>query len=269
MAAHVKPISEEVIRKAQEFLVRWRMPPQSLGTCIENRATITFSKGRAIFTCGSPADVTYLIISGVVKIYLPLEDGTRVIVRIAGAGEFVGFIDTIGPSGRRVQALEAEAMTTVSAAIITRDHLRGVIDTLTPAGLAELLEDINTSWSEGLLWSVKFLGLSFRDRLVAVLQYLGDRYGVRESRGILLTLELSHEELAQMIASSRAMVSRLVAEFMESGELARQGRHYILVKPASAVPVVSTAEPVTYRDPVSSVPSEVSAVRAIGSQDNR
>ncbi len=48
---------------------------------------------------------------------------------------------------------------------------------------------------------------------------------------MLLTLELSHQELAEMIGSSRAMVSRLIAELMESGELARQGRHYIFVKP--------------------------------------
>jgi CRP/FNR family transcriptional regulator len=100
---------------------------------------------------------------------------------------------------------------------------------LEPAALVALLEQVNTNWSElfsSLAW---FLGLSFRDRLLWIFQDLANRYGVRESRGILLTPELSHDDLAQMIASSRAMVSRLIAEFVDQGELARQGRHYILV----------------------------------------
>jgi CRP-like cAMP-binding protein len=232
MAAHANAISDEVVRKAQNLLSRWRMPAGFLSTSVEGRSTITFRKGETIFTRGSPADVTHLIISGLVKVYLPLEDGSRVIVRVAGAGEFVGVIDTMGADGQRVQALEAEAMIRVSAAIITREHVRAALNTMSPDGLAELLEDINTTWSELFSWSARLLGLSFRDRLLTVFQYLAARFGVRESRGVLLTLELSHQELAEMIGSSRAMVSRLIAELMESGELARQGRHYIFVKPS-------------------------------------
>ncbi len=231
MAAHANAISDEVVRKAQNLLSRWRMSAGFLSTSVEGRSTITFRKGEAIFTRGSPADVTHLIISGLVKVYLPLEDGSRVIVRVAGAGEFVGVIDTMGADGQRVQALEAEAMIRVSAAIITREHVRAALNTMSSDGLAELLEDINTTWSELFSWSARLLGLSFRDRLLTVFQYLAARFGVRESRGVLLTLELSHQELAEMIGSSRAMVSRLIAELMESGELARQGRHYIFVKP--------------------------------------
>jgi CRP/FNR family transcriptional regulator len=196
---------------------------------IEHRSPVTFSKGEPIFVQGSAADVSYWVISGLVKVYFPLEDGTRVIVHIAGGGDFIGIVDGMGPNGRHMQALEAEAMTKVSVAIFTREHVLSMLKTMPPAGLVALMQDVNTAWSQAFSWCARFLGLPFRDRLLSTFEYLAGRHGVRESRGILLTLELSHDDLAEMIASSRPMVSRLIAEFIEHGELARQGRHYIVV----------------------------------------
>lgn len=162
-------------------------------------------------------------------------------MRVAGPGDFVGVIDCIGTSARRVQAFEAEAMTKVSVAIFTRDHVFAMLKTMNPASLVALLEDVNTTWSEVFSWCAKFLGMSFRERLQGIFQYLACRYGVRDSRGIMLTLELSHDDLAEMIASSRPMVSRLITESMERGELARQGKHYILTNGSAASPVRALA----------------------------
>jgi CRP-like cAMP-binding protein len=243
MAAQINPIPEEARRRAQELLSRWRVPPEFMAELIEHRASVTFPKGESIFLQGSTADLGYWVLTGLVKVYFPLADGTRVIVRVAGPGDFVGIIDCMGSNARRVQAFESEAMTKVSVAIFTRDHVLAMLKTMSPASLVALLEDVNTSWSEIFSWCAKFLGLSLRDRLQWIFQYLAGRYGVRDARGILLTLELSHDDLAEMIASSRPMVSRLIAESMERGELARQGKHYILTNGAAASPVRAVPSP--------------------------
>jgi len=234
MSPHTNAIPEEALRRAQELLARWQISPELMAGIMEHRMPVTFAKGEPIFIQGSAADVAYCVLSGLVKVYYPVPDGTRVIVRVGGAGDFIGIVDAIGTSGRHVQALEAEAMTKVSVAIFTRDHVLAMLKTMPPAGLVALVQDINTTWSEVFAWCARFLGLSFRDRLWSIFEYLAARYGVRESRGILLTPELSHDDLAEMIASSRPMVSRLIAEFIEQGELARQGRHYILIDSANA-----------------------------------
>ncbi len=233
MATHANAIPEEALRRAQELLSRWQIAPEFMAGIMAHRLPVTFAKGEPIFIQGSAADVAYCVLSGLVKVYYPLPDGTRVIVRVGGAGDFIGIIDAIGTNGRHVQALEAEAMTKVSVAIFTRDHVLAMLKSMPAAGLVALLQDVNTTWSEVFSWCAKFLGLSFRDRLRSIFEYLASRYGVRESRGILLTPELSHDDLAEMIASSRPMVSRLIAEFIDQGELARQGRHYILVNSAN------------------------------------
>ena len=56
------------------------------------------------------------------------------------------------------------------------------------------------------------LGVSFRERLEIVLTDLINRFGVREKRGILIVPELSQLDLAEMIGSSRPMISRLVPD---------------------------------------------------------
>jgi hypothetical protein len=71
--------------------------------------------------------------------------------------------------------------------------------------------------------------LSYRERLEAMLSEVAARFGVKETRGALLTLELGHDDWAEMIGSSRPMVSRLIAEMVQNRVLAREGKHYILL----------------------------------------
>ena len=65
-----------------------------------------------------------------------------------------------------------------------------------------------------------------------MLKELGARLGVRDKRGILLMPELAHADLADMIGSSRPMVSRLIADMAEEGFLLRQGKQFVLIKPS-------------------------------------
>ena len=80
-------------------------------------------------------------------------------------------------------------------------------------------------------WFGAFLGMPFRERLDVVLHELGSKFGVRDKRGILLMPELSHADLAEMIGSSRPMVSRLIAEVTEEGHLLRHGKQFVLLEP--------------------------------------
>jgi Crp-like helix-turn-helix domain len=59
---------------------------------------------------------------------------------------------------------------------------------------------------------------------------LAKRAGVKDSEGIVLIPEVGHEDLAEMIGCSRPMVSRLIAQMVESGLLARRGKQYVLLK---------------------------------------
>ena len=73
--------------------------------------------------------------------------------------------------------------------------------------------------------------MSFKERLELVFKELARKFGVHDSRGILLTPELAHADFADMIGSSRPMVTRLMANMTKQGLLLRQGKRFILCQP--------------------------------------
>jgi CRP-like cAMP-binding protein len=233
-------IPEEAQRRLAEQLARWGLPQESVAELLGHHALVTYAKGESLFLQGSTADVGFWILSGLVKLYCPNADGSRVLVALLGPGDVTGFTDYLEPNGRRAQAFEAQALTKASVALFTRDYVMRTLQKLSPAKLVSVFEQFNTSWSSLACSYAQFLGMSFRERLQTVFTDFSTRFAVRDARGILLTVELSHDDLAEMIASSRPMVSRLIAEMMDQRIITRQGKHYILLKKSAAK---GTAEP--------------------------
>jgi CRP-like cAMP-binding protein len=231
-----KAIPNEARERLLEQLAAWQLPAQCLTELIEHSHCISYAPGAPIFLKGSTADVMFWVLTGLVKVSYPNTDGTRVVVKFAGPGDVIGFADTVDSAGRHTQAFESEAVTKSSVALFTRDHVFRALHRLSPQKLVSLVESLNSSWSAMHSFHARFLGLSFRERLEIIFAQLGQRFGVKDSRGVLLTPELSHEALAEMIASSRPMVSRLIAEMVDQRVIARQGKHYILLDAFTAVP---------------------------------
>ena len=59
---------------------------------------------------------------------------------------------------------------------------------------------------------------------------LAKRAGVRDSEGIMLIPEIGHQELSEMIGCSRPLVTRMIAEMVKSGLLARRKKQYVVLK---------------------------------------
>ena len=128
-------------------------------------------------------------------------------------------------------------------ALISRQRILKLLGDSDHATLIALFERLNTFWGSVVHRYASLMTLSYRERLEAMLTEVAARFGVKEARGTLLTLELGHDDWAEMIGSSRPMVSRLIAEMVQSRILAREGKHYILLadggnleKPAIPMP---------------------------------
>jgi CRP/FNR family transcriptional regulator len=210
---------------------KWSFLPPSLTDELVNHHTrLSYAKDALIFTQGAPADVLFYVLNGVVKIYCPIGDGERVLLRLAGPGDLLGNVDFLDSGEHRTQLFEAQAFTRCSLALLTREYLRKSAEMLDRKGLVQLFESLNSAWSSVAHWYAVFLGLSFRDRLEAVFRDLATRFGVKERRGILVLPELSQIDFAEMIQSSRPMVSRLITEMIESKVLERRGRQYVVTE---------------------------------------
>lgn len=76
----------------------------------------------------------------------------------------------------------------------------------------------------------RFFGesLGVRERLLFALLQLCSNFGVTESRGTLLRIPLSQNDLAGLIGASRPRVTEHLAEFVREHLLIRQGKQMIV-----------------------------------------
>jgi CRP/FNR family transcriptional regulator len=59
-----------------------------------------------------------------------------------------------------------------------------------------------------------------RQRVVAVLRFLAQEHGVQSGRDVILTLPMTHSELARMVGLSRESVNRVWTQLRREGALA-------------------------------------------------
>jgi CRP/FNR family transcriptional regulator, cyclic AMP receptor protein len=226
-------MNQQITAQAQEKLMArllsLGMPRQTATTLLERHMLLRYPKGAELFTKGSPADVVFAVISGVVKVVSVRPGSDRVLVELAGTGDLVGYADFADARGERSQLFGAQALTNSCVALFTRHHIAEVLKNLDADTLIKIASALNTMWSSVTYRYASFLGMSLRKRLEFVLNELAERFGVPDARGTLLLPELAQEELAEMIGSSRPMVSKLLTEMTARGTLIRSGRRHILL----------------------------------------
>jgi CRP-like cAMP-binding protein len=214
--------------RLEEMLESCGLPADVAAEVEDRLIQITYEKGAIIFLRGAPCDLAFWLLKGFVKLYLPHKDGTRTLVDLARPGDFLGFVNDRDSKGRH-HLLEAHALTKCSVGLFTRDQVALILGKLDRTGTIHLLEQLNVAWSTKFERYVCFVGSPFRIRLEMVLNGLGARFGIDDKRGTLLAPELSHEDLAEMIGSSRPMVSKLIGDMIQEGLLIRgEKRHFIL-----------------------------------------
>lgn len=220
---------DEAFSRLRSNLSTLGIPPEFTDEIIARNIAVSFEKGVLIFSEGSTDDMFGCVLAGYVKIYCAVGDGNRTLIRLAGPGDLIGFTDYVDSRGRRARLFEAQSSSKCAVALVSHDHMARLLRSLDSDALVEILQALNTSWSENLRWFATLLNLPFAERLEVVLSALALRAGVKDARGTILIPELAHEDLAEMIGCSRPMVSRLLAKMAENELLVRRGKQYLLL----------------------------------------
>ncbi|MBV8774580.1 MAG: Crp/Fnr family transcriptional regulator [Deltaproteobacteria bacterium] len=74
-----------------------------------------------------------------------------------------------------------------------------------------------------------FTGLDLRSRVAQALLELGASFGARNSRGIVLTITPTQQELADLVGASRPKISIVLSEFIRRRAIYREGRRIAIV----------------------------------------
>lgn len=191
-------------------------------------STVHYPKNHVIFAAGDLADRIFLIESGYVKIYRLSADGRRVTVgSIRSPGEMMGLAETL-LGGERT--CFAGAINDVSLVIVRKAKFEEILATHPVMALkvAKLLgarmRDAEGIIHEMVCWQAP-------GRLALMLLKMGDRCGVESKNGIMINLQLTHEELANMVGTSRQTVTSLLNTFKMEKSIAYEGRGIKILDP--------------------------------------
>jgi CRP-like cAMP-binding protein len=158
-------------------------------------------------------DVLWRIERGAVRTLTWSEEGTFITLGYWGTG------DLIGSPLSKVKPYQIECLTNVEVSIVP-PHLWY-------QDVTALLSHIQQA--EELLSIVHCKPMSVR--LWQFLLWLSRKFGREVEEGKLIDLNATHQEMAEVLNTTRVTVTRLLQQFEEEGTLLRQKRQMILRSP--------------------------------------
>jgi CRP/FNR family transcriptional regulator, cyclic AMP receptor protein len=196
-----------------------------------------FPKGALLFVEGQSPRGVFMLCSGRVKLTTCSSEGKSLITRIAESGEVLGLGASV--SGKPYMAT-AETLDPCQVNFIKReDFLRFLKENGTAC--LRVAEHLSNNYHSAFE-QVRSLGLSHSasEKLAKLMLEWSAKGGRDTEIGISLKLTLTHEEIAQMIGSSRETVTRLLGDFKAKHIISVKGSTLIILDKAALVEMVSS-----------------------------
>ncbi|HMD17365.1 MAG TPA: Crp/Fnr family transcriptional regulator [Terriglobales bacterium] len=185
------------------------LPPSALQTFENIKYATAYPQGAVLFVEGQMPRGIFVLCKGSVKLSINSPSGRTMIVKLAEPGEVLGLSATI--SGKPYE-VTAETVDPCQINFVKRDDF-----------LRFLKEDVEACFKVAEQLSEKYhnackeagaLGLSHSaaEKLAKLLLEWSSKNGEATKPEPRLRIRLTHEEIAQMIGTSRETVTRLFAE---------------------------------------------------------
>jgi CRP-like cAMP-binding protein len=199
-----------------------------LSTSIEenNQLSIvrTFKRGHYIFRSGQGANQVYIVKAGRVKISARNDDGKEMIKKIVTQGEIFGELSMLGEAVRKDFAMAMEA-TEVYA--ITIDELQYLMQKNRALSIY-LMQLLGRQLIE---FEQRLESLVFdnsRNRIINFLETLVQKRGQRVGYEMLVRKFLTHQEIANLTATSRQTVTMVLNELRNKNILTFNRRRLLI-----------------------------------------
>jgi len=190
-----------------------------------NSRAVAIARHTSVYTCGDQDDAVYFIETGQIKLLLLSPEGKECLLAIHSAGDVFGELCLAGSGMRRETAV---AMKESQLKKITCSQF-----------FARLSRD---SLSEGF---VRYLAVRIADqqqvianlvtvdseqRLGQTLLQLARTMGKKDPRSIRIELKISHEELSEMVGTTRPRISLFMQRFRNLGLIETNKDRFLIIK---------------------------------------
>lgn len=224
---------------AEEYSKLWYLKQMNLFSAMpaemaEQMSTMvtdtTVPKGSFIYLNDQPSANIYFLKQGRVKVSSNAEDGREIIKAIIYPGEMFGELAMVGKTTHDDFAV---ALDDVIICSVSATHLNNMIMMMPALGMA-----VNASIGKKMLKLERRLeSLVFKDartRIIELILSMAQEHGESKNGSILIKHNLTHQDLANLTATSRQTVTTLLNELKDQGVISME-RKKIFVKKMAAL----------------------------------
>jgi len=187
----------------------------------------SYRKNQVIFLEAEAGTYMYIVLAGKVKVTKSTQGGKESILAIHRQGDFFGEMSLL--DGRTSPATVAAMEDCRIAAIDGADFKRFLMtnEKVVRQIIQVLCARLRHVWAQ-----IQSLSYSTAEaRIRGEIRQLGLRHGVADSRGIIIDLKVTHQEIAEMVGTSRETVTRTLARLQKDGIIKLENRRIILLDP--------------------------------------
>lgn len=187
--------------------------------------TMKFAKNDNVYTCGDKDELVYFIESGQVKLLMLSSEGKECLLAIHGAGDMFGEL-CLTELGSRLETATAMKATSIKQIPCSRFYERlereklfvGFVQylALRVADQQQVIADLVTVDSE--------------QRLGKTLLRLARTMGKKDPRSIRIETKISHEELSEMVGTTRPRISMFMQRFRNLGLIETNDDNFLVIK---------------------------------------
>jgi CRP/FNR family cyclic AMP-dependent transcriptional regulator len=201
------------------------LPVEALQALDTIKYTTSFPKGAVLFFEGQSPRGVFVVCKGRVKLSTCSSEGKALITQISMNGEVIGLSAALSNQPYEVSA---ETLEPCTVNFIKRDDFLRFLGQHGEACLRvaqHLSNDYHSAYEKA-----RALGLSSSagEKLARLILDWIDRDGKSTESGIQLKLTLTHEEIAQMISTSRETVTRLLGDFRNEDIIQIKGANLVI-----------------------------------------
>ena len=190
-----------------------------------NSHGIKIARHANVYTCGDHDEMVYFIESGQIKLLMLSAEGKECLLAIHGAGDIFGELCLSGLGARLETAMAMRATTLKQIpcgqffARLSRDSLfEGFVRYLAVriADQQQVIANLVTVDSE--------------QRLGKTLLQLARTMGKKDPRSIRIELRITHEELSEMVGTTRPRISLFMQRFHNLGLIETNKDRFLIIK---------------------------------------
>jgi len=172
-------------------------------------------------------DTLFVILKGKVKVTTFSESGKEVIFSILNEGDFFGDMSLLDGKPRSATVISIEES---ELRLIRRSDFNKLIETH-PGIALRVLEELTSRLRKADERIESLALLDVTGRVAGILLQLADERGEKSERSILIKSRPTHQELANMVGTTRETVTRVLKQLENKKYISMDGKDLTIIDP--------------------------------------